>query len=607
MPRKHKHVPGTAYRRNYDPENIELALAEVVNNRLSFGQAATRFGVPKTTLYSKYRGKFSDVLGRPSALSKIEERHITSAMITAADYGYPFVKQDIKEFVQSYLNHKGVVIRCFKENLPGNDWLETFLKRNRTLTQRNAENIKRSRAEVDEDIINQYFDKIEETLRDALPENIINYDETNFTDDPGKQKVFVKKGNKHARRILDNSKSSTSVMFAATGGGELLPLYVVYQAKHLYPEWIERGPTGTIYNRSKNGWFDGPIFEDWFFKVALKYFRKKEGKKILIGDNLQSHLSEKVIRTCEEHNISFAFLPPNSTHICQPLDVAVFHPLKIIWRNVLTQWKKKFRGVVPKTEFPSLLNDLIEKARPNISNNIKSGFTACGLVPVNRDRVLQKVVPRRHPIGHDDDALQQTFDNIMRRNTATPGIPNKKRSKKIDVPPGKAICIEDLSNNPQPGPSNSKKDLPGPSNSRKELEIENNFDESDIELSNDDMEIDSEDSSLCPDYETKTDLRLIPIENIDDISVGGFVISEFIYNSKTKKETKKKFVSKIIVISTKKRITVKCLRPYKGQTNKFIYPDVPDETVVSLNQLKCLLPFPEIRRGMHIFPNNIEL
>jgi hypothetical protein len=60
--------------------------------------------------------------------------------------------------------------------------------------------------------------------------NIINYDETNFTDDPGKQKVYVRRGSKHARRILDISKTSTSVMFAASADGILLPLYVVYKA-----------------------------------------------------------------------------------------------------------------------------------------------------------------------------------------------------------------------------------------------------------------------------------------------------------------------------------------------------------------------------------------
>jgi hypothetical protein len=35
----------------------------------------------------------------------------------------------------------------------------------------------------------------------------------------------------------------------------------------------------------------------------------------------------------------FIFLPENSTHILQPLDVAVFAPMKKRWRALITEWK----------------------------------------------------------------------------------------------------------------------------------------------------------------------------------------------------------------------------------------------------------------------------
>jgi hypothetical protein len=60
---------------------------------------------------------------------------------------------------------------------------------------------------------------------------------------------------------------------------------------------------------------------------------------VLLGDNLAAHLSPYVTSLCEENNIRFCFLPENSTHILQPLDVAVFGPLKRRWRDVLEEWK----------------------------------------------------------------------------------------------------------------------------------------------------------------------------------------------------------------------------------------------------------------------------
>jgi hypothetical protein len=102
----------------------------------------------------------------------------------------------------------------------------------------------------------------------------MNYDETNMTDDLVKFKVVTRRGCKHLERILDSSKSSVSVMFAGTASGFLLPPYVVYKAEHLYDNWLEGGPRGTRYNRSKSGWFDGVIFKNWFNKIVLPYFSK---------------------------------------------------------------------------------------------------------------------------------------------------------------------------------------------------------------------------------------------------------------------------------------------------------------------------------------------
>lgn len=41
------------------------------------------------------------------------------------------------------------------------------------------------------------------------PRAIINYDETNMTDDLGNNKVIVRKGSKHTHRILDTQKQVT--------------------------------------------------------------------------------------------------------------------------------------------------------------------------------------------------------------------------------------------------------------------------------------------------------------------------------------------------------------------------------------------------------------
>ena len=180
-------------------------------------------------------------------------------------------------FIKTIIDRKGTVLKAFKNNVSCIDWVLGFVKRNQ-LTQRISDNVKAARAEVNEDIINNYFNELELSLEGIPATHIFNYDETNITDDPGKKHVV-------------------------------------------------RG----------------------------------EGEK---------ELSEK-IEACKTNNILFICLPPNSTHLCQLLDVAVSRALKVEWKDILDTWhhKSKSKVNIPKTSFPSI--HIIQISR-NFTPNSKS-------------------------------------------------------------------------------------------------------------------------------------------------------------------------------------------------------------------------------------------
>ncbi|KAG5884599.1 hypothetical protein JTB14_002252 [Gonioctena quinquepunctata] len=193
---------------------------------------------------------------------------------------------DLRYMVQQYLNRNGKREARFRENLLGSDWFKTFMLRHPNSTMKLAENTKRVRAAVSYGIIESYFSELKDTLEDVSPSNIINYNETNSSDNPGSVEVVVKRVVKHAHRIIDTSKSSTSVMFAISGDDKLLPPYVVYEAKHLYPGWTEGGFPASRYNRTPSGWFDSCIFEDWFSTIVLPSMRNLDGPKVIIGKSI---------------------------------------------------------------------------------------------------------------------------------------------------------------------------------------------------------------------------------------------------------------------------------------------------------------------------------
>ena len=105
-------------------------------------------------------------------------------------------------------------------------------------------------------------------------------------------------------------------MFFGNAAVHYLPPMVVYKAQNLYTWWTQGGPAGSLYSVSKNGWFDGETFQQWFFNIFLSEAQKTEGNNIVIGDNLGSHFPpSKVIQGTIENDIKFVTLPPNSTHL----------------------------------------------------------------------------------------------------------------------------------------------------------------------------------------------------------------------------------------------------------------------------------------------------
>lgn len=202
----------------------------------------------------------------------MDQNTLARCLCAAGDWGFPLTLYDIRLIVKAFLDRCGKTERRFKNNMPGREFVMSFLKRHKSLlSNKMCQNIKRSRAKVDHDTINQYFDELQQSMDGVLPNLVINYDETNITDDPGRKKVVVRRGCRHSERIVDSTKSSTSVMIAAAGDGSLLPPYVTYKAENLYSTWTESGPKGTVLNRSKSGWFTLENILDYFRRIALPY------------------------------------------------------------------------------------------------------------------------------------------------------------------------------------------------------------------------------------------------------------------------------------------------------------------------------------------------
>lgn len=133
---------------NYTPETLERALQDVRRGTRSIRDAAETYGIPKSTISDKLKNRHSKKQGGQTALSAEDERFLSEGIQKFGEWGFPLTRSDIRHLVKSNLDRKGMRIAKFRDNMPGKEWFYCFLNRNKRLTERLAQNIKRVRANV---------------------------------------------------------------------------------------------------------------------------------------------------------------------------------------------------------------------------------------------------------------------------------------------------------------------------------------------------------------------------------------------------------------------------------------------------------------------------
>ncbi|XP_003241645.2 uncharacterized protein LOC100571097 [Acyrthosiphon pisum] len=273
-----KEVGNRPYANRRD-EVVEEALQKVADGELSILRASKMYNIPYGTLHNRFNGKHGKKPGGQTIFSDEDEKNMIAAVSKCGDWGFPLTLMDLRLIAKTSLDKRGIIVQKFKDNLPGDDWARSLLKRHNTLTQRITTNISRCRAEVSPATINSYFDNLSSVLKDIPADNIFNYDETNLQDDPGKKKFLFKRGTKYPVQVQNHSKSATTIMVCGSASGVLLPPYIIYKSKNLWESWTNEGPKGspccespccskgTRYNCTPHGWMDGITFKEWFFNL----------------------------------------------------------------------------------------------------------------------------------------------------------------------------------------------------------------------------------------------------------------------------------------------------------------------------------------------------
>lgn len=292
------------------------------------------------------------------------------------------------------------------------------MRRNPGFSLRTPEAVSSASGRVSEKDIRGWFQMIEnwlikEELREVLddPTRVFNGDETSFYLHPKSKEVIARTGSRNVYEVEQASgKQNVTVMFTFGASGVIVNPHVILPGKRIRKEVAQGFPSEWGLGQSDRGWMDTHNFREYIQKI-FHPFLLKQGVQlpvILFVDGHASHKALEVADLCSTLGIVLISLYPNTTHITQPADVAVFKPLKSEWRRSVEEWRYEHQGcALTITYFGSVLSKTVE--RGITSKTVQSGFRVCGLHPFDPNAVdYSKCISKVKPTNTETTVVSNT-------------------------------------------------------------------------------------------------------------------------------------------------------------------------------------------------------
>ncbi|TGZ51112.1 Uncharacterized protein DBV15_11450 [Temnothorax longispinosus] len=403
-------------RKQYSHESLEKAL-QAVNKGMSYRKAAEMFGVPPTSLHRTVKNphKLKSKSSPSTVLPANIEQDIINWILYRAERGNPATKTELLDSVQNYIQLEGTKTP-FNNDRPGRHWYEKFRKRHPEITLRTPQHLSMIRASVTEEDIRGWFEEIGSHLKNKNllsihASRVFNCDETNIQFVPKSDKVLTETGARNSYKIFDGcEKESLTALFMYSADGTRAPPMIMFKYKEVVPSNIlKKCPVGWGIGNSENGWMTTETFYEYITNVFYPWLVKKniEFPIIVYLDGHSSHVTIPLVSFCKERQIELIALFPNATHIMQPLDIALFHPFKDLWRKTVMKWKVENKiSKLKKEHIPVVLEEALNSF-DNEKQIIQNGFKATGLMPFNPNAIEYNVLHKKKKTKKKDQVDQQ--------------------------------------------------------------------------------------------------------------------------------------------------------------------------------------------------------
>jgi hypothetical protein len=427
---------------------ILLAISTLKKKEISSVREAARvYHVPETTLRRRLKGATCRLEKRANShkMTQNEEESLIQWILSMDRRGAAPRPSHVREMANILLSKRGETTT----QTVGEKWVYNFINRHDEIKTRFSRRYNHQRAKCeDPKIILEWFNRVQITMMQhgIAPEDIYNFDETGFAMGLVATAKVVTRAEMLGRPFLiqpGNREWVTSIE-CVNSTGWVLPPCIIFKGKVHIEGWYQDTalPAGSRIEVSQNGWTTDQIGLRWLQKVFIPATTSRmTGRyRLLILDGHGSHLTPQFDQICSENDIIPICMPAHSSHLLQPLDVGCFSPLKRAYGRLIEEKMRLGFNHIDKLDFL----EAYPQARTAIfsSDNIKSGFSAAGLIPLNPDRVLSQLnIQLKTPTppgSRSTDSIpktpynlkqlkkqESTLKKLLRERTYSPPTPTK--------------------------------------------------------------------------------------------------------------------------------------------------------------------------------------
>lgn len=155
--------------------------------------------------------------------------------------------------------------------------------------------------------------------------------------------------------------------------------------------------------------------------IQTDFGYRADGKcRLLVVDGLKKYINLAIIEFCLQHKILVICLPPNATHLLQPLDVGVFAMFQHFYRQEVDKISRIGVEGIGKQNFLRFLISARDKTFDPERGLAARAFQAAGVWPVDPERYKDHFNPH-HAICPSPpkypQPLKEYCDNLIQELT----------------------------------------------------------------------------------------------------------------------------------------------------------------------------------------------